>query len=220
MKKNNFIAVLAFMTLTLLATGCILNSDETQVKKFGEKFAEMIQNKDEEGVKAVYPDAGDIKDTHLVFHRDEMDVFPEGEGEYKIRYSNGAYIIVKKGLGDAFEVVKTEGIYEPKKEKEAKTEEVKVAPLHKEKKSTPAGLPNYDWLSSNYVTYDDIAGKSGSELRIMRNYIYARHGYMFKSADLKKYFAQYSWYTPRYSDVSGSLNSIEKSNIQTILSYE
>lgn len=85
---------------------------------------------------------------------------------------------------------------------------------------TPAGLANYDWLSTRYANHSDLAGKSGSQLRIMRNYIYARHGYKFKSADLQRYFAQYPWYTPMYSDVSHQLNKIEKSNVQMIQSYE
>lgn len=97
--------------------------------------------------------------------------------------------------------------------------ESSVAPV-KKSHSTPAGLPNYDWLSTTYVNYNDLAGKSGSQLRIMRNYIYARHGYRFKSKDLQRYFAQYPWYSPMYSDVNHLLNKIEKSNIQTISAYE
>lgn len=97
--------------------------------------------------------------------------------------------------------------------------ESSVAPVAKHR-STPAGLPNYDWLSTSYVSYNDLAGKSGSQLRIMRNYIYARHGYRFKSKDLQRYFAQYSWYSPMYSNVDHMLNKIERSNVQTISAYE
>ena len=100
--------------------------------------------------------------------------------------------------------------------------ESSVAPVKKSHSSysTPSGLPNYDWLSSRYVTHEDLAYKSGSQLRIMRNYIYARHGYSFKSADLQRYFAQYPWYTPRYSDVSHMLSSTEMHNVSTIKAYE
>ncbi|MEO8933565.1 MAG: YARHG domain-containing protein, partial [Xanthomarina sp.] len=35
-----------------------------------------------------------------------------------------------------------------------------------------------------------------NELRILRNTIYAQHGYVFKSADLKKHFKQFAWYMP------------------------
>lgn len=78
----------------------------------------------------------------------------------------------------------------------------------------------YSYLSNTRLSDSDLYGYSKSELRIMRNAIFARHGYRFKSADLKKYFAQYSWYTPRYSDVSGQLNSVEQANIQLIQYHE
>lgn len=101
--------------------------------------------------------------------------------------------------------------------------EVKVKSLREKKGNASvddSDLPNYDWLSNRYVTYDDIRGLSGSKLRIMRNYIFARHGYKFKSSDLQKYFAQYSWYEPRYNDVYSSLSSTEKHNVDFIKSYE
>lgn len=78
----------------------------------------------------------------------------------------------------------------------------------------------YNWLSTQRVTGDDIAGLPKGELRIMRNWIYARHGYIFKSADLRAYFSNFSWYVPRYSDVNSQLNSIEKYNITFIKNRE
>lgn len=83
-----------------------------------------------------------------------------------------------------------------------------------------SGYGEYDWLLTRRVTYSDIAGKSSKELRIMRNYIYARHNYRFKSADLMKHFRQYDWYSPLYDDVSSDLSSLEMSNVQFIKSYE
>lgn len=217
--KRVILGLVAILVVSLgFVTGCKpKNSDEELVRDFGVKFGEMIQNKDANGVKSVYSEAGDIENTKLVFHRDKIDIFPEDDGKYKIRYEDGAYIIVKRGLNDAFEVVSTNGIYQ---ENNKKANSVEVAPLHKHRTSTPSYLPDYDWLSNYRVTHSDIVGKSGSELRIMRNYIYARHGYKFKSKDLQQYFAQYSWYTPLYSDVSGALNATEKANVQFIKSYE
>lgn len=34
------------------------------------------------------------------------------------------------------------------------------------------------------------------ELRLLRNTIYAQHGYAFNSSDLNEYFSQFSWYMP------------------------
>ena len=102
---------------------------------------------------------------------------------------------------------------------------VTVAPVKKRESAVaPAGgsayMPNYDWLSYSEATPSDLSGKSKGELRIMRNYIYARHGYKFKSTDLQQYFSQYGWYTPLYSDVSSQLNKIEKYNVALIQRYE
>ena len=99
----------------------------------------------------------------------------------------------------------------------ASYDESSVAPVNR---GSSAGLPNYDWLSYSYATHNDLAGKSGSQLRIMRNYIYAKHGYIFNSSDLKRFFSQYGWYTPRYRNVDNQLSSIERANVQLISSYE
>lgn len=82
--------------------------------------------------------------------------------------------------------------------------------------SQPAGL--YPFTSQRKVTYDDIAYLSSSELRIMRNEIYARHGYIFKSKDLRNYFLSQGWYEPMTYDVV--LSAIEQYNVNFIKQYE
>lgn len=77
-----------------------------------------------------------------------------------------------------------------------------------------------DFVCERLVTESDIAGYSKDDLRIMRNWIYARHGYIFKSQDLKNYFSQFSWYNPRYSDVSSQLSNIERQNVEFIKRHE
>lgn len=79
---------------------------------------------------------------------------------------------------------------------------------------------NYDWLSTREATPQDLENKSQDELRIMRNWIYARHGYIFKSQDLTDYFSNFSWYTPTSKNVTSQLNKIELANIKAIQAYE
>lgn len=82
-------------------------------------------------------------------------------------------------------------------------------------------FPSY--LFSRELTYSDISGLSKAELRILRNYIYAANGYIFKSPDLREYFSRFSWYSPRYSNegvVWDNFSAIEKHNVQFIKSYE
>lgn len=78
----------------------------------------------------------------------------------------------------------------------------------------------YEYLREREMTYADVEGKSAEELRLMRNYIFARRGYIFESEDLKEYFEQFSWYVPLYYDVTPRLSDIEKYNINFIKEFE
>lgn len=78
----------------------------------------------------------------------------------------------------------------------------------------------YEYLREREMTYADVEGKSAEELRLMRNYIFARSGYIFESEDLKEYFEQFSWYVPLYYDVTPRLSDIEKYNVNFIKEYE
>jgi len=75
-------------------------------------------------------------------------------------------------------------------------------------------------LSTRLLAEDDLRGMSKPELRILRNEIYARHGYIFKSQDLRDYFSAKDWYHPQYNDVSSLLNTIEKKNVAFIQRHE
>ncbi len=74
--------------------------------------------------------------------------------------------------------------------------------------------------SQRYLHYSDIANLNPYELKIMRNEIFARHGYIFNTKEMAQYFNQQSWYKPISRNVTSKLNSIEKSNIEFIKSYE
>ena len=58
-------------------------------------------------------------------------------------------------------------------------------------------------------------------LRLMRNEIWARHGYQFSSSDLQRHFEQQPWYTPSPTGNSGiTLSPIEQMNVDIIRSIE
>lgn len=88
----------------------------------------------------------------------------------------------------------------------------------------PSYYDDFGWLSQRKYSaqeFIDFAGWYNTDLfRIWRNAMYARHGYIFKSKDLKAYFSQYSWYNPRYKDVSRKLTKIEQHNIKVLKSLE
>ena len=74
--------------------------------------------------------------------------------------------------------------------------------------------------SKRILTASDLQDLSKEDLKIMRNEIFARHGYIFQTAEMKQYFQKQSWYTPQHRDVNAKLSSIETKNIELIKSYE
>ncbi len=96
---------------------------------------------------------------------------------------------------------------------------------------TPASIPpintttanDYSWLSERPVTDADLDGKSGFELDIMRNSIFARLGRMFETPGLQEYFDKQSWYNRVYSPKdfpSALINKLEQQNIDYIAKYQ
>lgn len=78
----------------------------------------------------------------------------------------------------------------------------------------------YAAARSRKLSASELRGYSKSDLRIMRNEIYARHGYIFNDSKLAVHFAVCDWYVPRYTNVDGMLNSYEKYNVQLIKGME
>ncbi|MFZ9942671.1 MAG: YARHG domain-containing protein [Bacteroidia bacterium] len=89
-----------------------------------------------------------------------------------------------------------------------------------EKRYHAFGLGEFPEASTRYLDYNDISHLTKDEMTIMRNEIFARHGYTFKTQWLQDYFSKYSWYRPLYTDVSYQLSEIERANVKFILQYE
>ena len=78
----------------------------------------------------------------------------------------------------------------------------------------------YSELSKFKLTTDALVDKSSEDIRVMRNEIFAEHGYIFSDSKLSSYFKRMDWYVPKSKNVSGSLSDIEKKNIEILLEYE
>lgn len=89
-------------------------------------------------------------------------------------------------------------------------------------KSIPSGNKSgiYSQASERYLTSSDLIGLSQWDLKIMRNEIFARHGYIFQTDEMRNYFSGKSWYNPRYYDVNDMLTKVEKENITLIKNFE
>ncbi len=66
----------------------------------------------------------------------------------------------------------------------------------------------------------DLSNLSKEDMKIMRNEIFARHGYIFKTLEMKSYFGAQSWYHGQYDDVTTMLSEIEKQNVELIKQNE
>jgi hypothetical protein len=82
------------------------------------------------------------------------------------------------------------------------------------------GFGQYPEASNRLLTNSDVAHLPNGELTIMRNEIFARHGYIFKTQEMIKHFSKQNWYRPLYEEVFGDLSDIEKKNVQFIKSFE
>lgn len=86
-------------------------------------------------------------------------------------------------------------------------------------------VPSYsgDFLypsDSEYILDSYLNLCSKNEVALIRNEIYARHGYIFKLPEYRNYFNSKYWYSPNSNFSTNMFNTIEKANIQTIVNYE
>ncbi|NQY07326.1 MAG: YARHG domain-containing protein [Flavobacteriaceae bacterium] len=66
----------------------------------------------------------------------------------------------------------------------------------------------------------DIENLNKGELEVVRNMIYARHGYSFKNRKMRYFFDEMDWYIPVSTDVRDQLTEIELKNIDLLKRYE
>jgi hypothetical protein len=108
-----------------------------------------------------------------------------------------------------------------------------VAPPASPAVPSPAPAPQaavggrWPWTSTRLIQPAELLPLSLGELELMRNEIYARHGWIFRRPDLRNYFTSQPWYRPRsdnayYSNrqVEAELTSLERRNLQIIISRE
>ena len=75
--------------------------------------------------------------------------------------------------------------------------------------------PSVDVLKSS-----DVENLTQKQIRVIRNLIFARHGYSFGAEDLRRMFEAYDWYQPLTTDVKDVLTEVEKNNLAILKRYE
>jgi len=87
----------------------------------------------------------------------------------------------------------------------------------------------WPWTSGRLIQPAELWPLSLGELELMRNEIYARHGWVFNRPDLRNYFESQPWYRPKGDlanpqesnrRVDAELTPVERRNLQIIVSRE
>jgi hypothetical protein len=83
------------------------------------------------------------------------------------------------------------------------------------------GIPGkYPYATTDLLLEGMLVDYDWDEIRLMRNEMYARHGYRFKSPELKAYFGAQTWYKAQSDNVDDQLTPLEKLNVETIAHYQ
>lgn len=79
-------------------------------------------------------------------------------------------------------------------------------------------------IGNEYIGGDYVPIKHDKMERLnakaLRNEIYARHGRIFTTPEMRKIFETATWYRPRSDFKESELNDVEKKNIEFIFSFE
>ena len=73
---------------------------------------------------------------------------------------------------------------------------------------------------SQKLSAADLEGKKAAELRLIRNEIFARHGYLFKGDLLFWHFQKEPWYRGVLSNVDKLLTNTERANVELLKQAE
>jgi hypothetical protein len=110
--------------------------------------------------------------------------------------------------------------WDEEKQKEITTETFQYFKLDDEQGWTEAEGRIYSFASEQLLSSEDLQRYDAEELKLIRNEIYASHGYIFKTEPLKTYFAKKAWYLALAANVDEMLTDIERQNIKVILKAE
>ncbi len=80
----------------------------------------------------------------------------------------------------------------------------------------------YPHTSLRKLNPDELRGLDSPSLKIMRNEIFARHGFIFRTGQMKRYFKSQAWYQriPKNAKASSFLSETELYNVQLIKALE
>ena len=75
-------------------------------------------------------------------------------------------------------------------------------------------------LKGDALSESDLSGLSLTEIRRLRNTVFARHGRIFQTSELQNYFGTRSWYRPKSNYSDAQLTPTDRENIRMTLAAE
>ena len=116
-----------------------------------------------------------------------------------------------------YNTVKEDTVYYEYENKEGKLVKEKYTEESYEMITTDITNKN---ASTDLLSKEDVENLYQADLEVLRNSIYARHGYSFKNRRMRYVFTYVDWYMPVSTDVRNELTDIEIKNIELIKRYE
>lgn len=107
---------------------------------------------------------------------------------------------------------------EPTKSDDAKRHEGSNSSSSKSDENRNNGFI-FPYSSQRKLTVDEVTGLGGDVAQDAINEIYARHGYVFKTKSIQKYYESRSWYHKNYNFSESDLSEIESYNIGLLRKY-
>lgn len=81
-------------------------------------------------------------------------------------------------------------------------------------------IGDFPEASSRYLGIPDVENLLPEEIEMIRNEIYARHGYSFTNLKIRRVFDAKDWYMPMAVDIREQLTELEAHNIDLLYNYE
>lgn len=86
-------------------------------------------------------------------------------------------------------------------------------------KYNPA-VGDFPEASTSYLEVPDVENMLPEQIEMIRNEIYARHGYSFTNMKIRRIFDAKDWYIPMGVDIREQLTELEAHNIDLLYNYE
>ncbi len=130
--------------------------------------------------------------------------------------SDQSSVVTRIGRDQEFTVVTTSGSWW-----QVRLDNGQSGYMHCSRVWLKSGFPGrWPLTSQRFLAKSDLAGLNSEQLRLMRNEVFARYGYIFKSDDLRQHFSGQNWYSSKYENVDDRMNAIEKENVKFIKRFE